>query len=692
MPLQRIFGRRSIALAMAALAIGLTVAGRQVSSKPATPEANLEGPAGNLMDPANALVQLPGRPSLEGGVDWINTDRPIHLDKLRGKIVLLDFWTYCCINCHHVLPTLAKLEEKYKNQLVVIGVHYGKFDAEKETANIRKKVREYNIKHPVVNDANGVIWNGLGVSSWPTLILIGPDGTEIARAAGEVSFEALDRAVGQVARQAKEVGILDEMPVQFFAERERTHKGGLLYPGKVTADQAGDRLFITDTGNNRIVVTDLKGKFREAIGTGVEGFGDGPSDKATFNRPQGTYLAGDTLYVADTENHAIRAVDLKARAVKTIAGDGKQAAFGVNLVKGTRGSLSSPWDIVQQPGSRALFIAMAGPHQIWRLDPDTGEARQWAGSGQEDIHDGEAIGAAFAQPSGLATDGTHLFVADSEGSALRSIDLSARPPRVRTLVGTHDLPRGASLFEFGDRDGRGDSARQQHCLGVAFGLGKLYLADTYNNKIKVVDVASDSIRTLAGSPKPGASDNPPLFDEPGGLSLGGDQLYVADTNNHAIRVVDLDNGAVRTLATESIPAPTTKAPLNFKDATVIDSAPMQVGPGKSFTLALVIPLPKDYELNAQAPMTYLVEAPEAANALAPENPKHGGRIETPATTVNVPVPLAAATKPGETLKLRVSLKAMVCLPNTLCAVKNFVWNVPVTFATGAPDRVTLEVK
>ncbi len=439
-------------------------------------------------------------------------------------------------------------------------------------------------------------------------------------------------------------------------------------------------------------MTDLSGKFREAIGSGVEGFADGPFDKATFNRPQGTCLVGETLYVADTENHAIRAVDLKARTVKTVAGNGKQASFGVNVVQGTRGSLSSPWDVVRMPNSRELMVAMAGSHQIWRLDPDTGEARLWAGTGQEDVKDGETVNAAFAQPSGLATDGTHLFVADSEGSAVRSIDLSARPPRVSTLVGTHDLPRGASLFEFGDHDGIGGSARQQHCLGVAFGAGRLFVADTYNNKIKVVGVADHSIKTLAGSPKPGASDNPPLFDEPGGLSVGGDKLYVADTNNHAIRVIDLDNAAVRTLDTGSIAAPSVKAPPKFDGATVIDSAPAQVAPGKSFTLGLVIPLPKDYELNAEAPMTYLVEAPDAPSALGPENPKQGGRIETPATTVNIPVPLAAAPKPGDTLKLRVSLRAMVCLPNTLCAVKSFVWNVPVTFAAGSPDRVTLEVK
>ena len=262
-------------------------------------------------------------PSLDGGVGWINSG-PIELAKLKGKIVLLDFWTYCCINCHHVLPALAKLEQKYKNELVVIGVHSGKFNAERNTENIRRKVAEYRIKHPVVNDANMTIWERFGRQSWPTLVLIDPDGQEIGRNPGEIPFEH--------PRPRDRPGCRElQRPAQPQAARVRSRDGQgrsagpLLFPGKVLADVKGKRLFISDTGHNRIVQTDLEGKAPVVIGSGAEGLVDGGYDKARFNRPQGMYLEGETLYVADTENHAIRAVDLKAKHVTTIAGTGSQA-------------------------------------------------------------------------------------------------------------------------------------------------------------------------------------------------------------------------------------------------------------------------------------------------------------------------------------------------------------------------------
>ncbi len=488
-------------------------------------------------------------PSLEGGVEWINSG-PITLAQLRGKIVLLDFWTYCCINCHHILPTLARLEEKYQNELMIIGVHSGKFDAERNSENIRRKVAEYRIKHPVVNDANMTIWERFDVQSWPTIVLIAPDGRFYKSGSGELPFDVLDREIGKLAEAYK--GRLNLKPIALEPEMNKIAPGALLFPGKVLAHAAGNRLFISDTGHNRIVQTSLDGKGPVVIGSGAEGFVDGEFAKARFNRPQGMCLSGETLYVADTENHAIRALDLQARQVSTISGTGSQAQRSpLDRYAGPAktSALSSPWDIIQLPGSRAFCIAMAGPHEIWKLDLEAGEIGVWAGSGYENIQDGDPDSARFAQPSGLATDGQHLFVADSEVSGIRIISgIKEGRPEVGRIV-------GEGLFKFGDIDGIGSAVRLQHCLGVAYGDGKLFIADTYNNKVKVCDPRTRSVKTFAGDGKPGSGNNPPRFYQPGGLSVAGNSLYVADTNNHKIRMIDLKSGAVRTLEITGLSAP-----------------------------------------------------------------------------------------------------------------------------------------
>jgi thiol-disulfide isomerase/thioredoxin len=496
-----------------------------------------------------ASLHQDAQPSLEGGVGWINSG-PIDLAQLKGKIVLLDFWTYCCINCHHVLPDLARLEAKYGKELVVIGVHSAKFDAEKDTGNIRRKVDEYRIKHPVVNDANMVIWRRFGVNSWPTLVLIDPTGAYLGSVSGENHYDLLDRTIAKVAEEFK--GQLNLKPIEFPAEQDPPPKRPLLFPGKVLADGAGKRLFVSDTGHNRIIQTDLEGKAAVVIGSGAEGLVDGGFDKARFNRPQGMCLAGTVLYVADTENHAIRAVDLKARHVSTVSGTGAQSRRNPMerfVGPARRTALSSPWDLIQIPGSHMLYIAMAGTHQIWRLDIKTDRIGVWAGSGYENIEDGTLTSAKFAQPSGLATDGQNLFVADSEVSGVRVITgIHTASPEVARIV-------GEGLFEFGDHDGVGPQVRLQHCLGLTYAEGKLFIADTYNNKVKVSQPRAREVRTFAGDGKPGDEDNPPRFYQPGGLSAAGTDLYVADSNNHKIRVIDLKTGVVRTLKIEGLSPP-----------------------------------------------------------------------------------------------------------------------------------------
>ncbi|HVF41416.1 MAG TPA: thioredoxin-like domain-containing protein, partial [Pyrinomonadaceae bacterium] len=256
-------------------------------------------------------------PELEGGRGWLNTEKPLSIAGLRGKVVLLDFWTYGCVNCMHVIPDLKRLEEKYPAELVVIGVHSAKFENEKETENIRRIVLRYGLEHPVVNDADFRIWNSYAVRAWPTQVLIDPAGYVVGQVSGEGHYEAIDGAVGQLVAEARKRGTLDARPLKFALERAKTGDLPLAFPGKVLADERGDRLFIADSNHNRVVVTRLDGTFLYTIGSGARGRRDGPFQDASFDGPQGLALDGETLYVADTRNHLLRRADLKGRTVET---------------------------------------------------------------------------------------------------------------------------------------------------------------------------------------------------------------------------------------------------------------------------------------------------------------------------------------------------------------------------------------
>src|SRR5438067_1577354 len=302
----------------------------------------------------------------------------------------------------HIIPDLKKLEKKYPNELVVIGVHSAKFENEKDTENIRRIILRYEIEHPIVNDADFNIWRAYAVDAWPTRYLIDPAGYIIGRLSGEGGYETLDRVISETITEFRKRGELNEAPLKLVLEKAKVGDLPLAFPGKILADAKNDRLFIADSDHNRIVITKLDGTLIETIGTGAHGADDGSFDRATFFRPQGMALDGDHLYVADTENHLIREIDLKTKTVKTIAGTGQQSREYSKSGPARSVALSSPWDL--QLVGRTLYIAMAGPHQIWKLDLDKQEISTFAGSGREARIDGARDEAAFAQPSGMTTD------------------------------------------------------------------------------------------------------------------------------------------------------------------------------------------------------------------------------------------------------------------------------------------------
>jgi DNA-binding beta-propeller fold protein YncE len=446
-----------------------------------------------------------------------------------------------------VVPELRALEEKYRDApFVVVGVHSAKFDNEHIVENIRNAVMRYGIDHPVVVDREMVVWQSYGVRAWPTMVLIDPEGYVLGGVSGEGYGPTLERLIGQVLQEHEQKGTLDPRPVGIRPERLIEAPRMLLYPGKVLADPANDRLFVADTGHHRIIMSRWDGSGAETIGAGRHGWADGDFASAQFDHPHGMALEGDTLYLADTENHLIRAIDLAARQVTTVAGTGQQGRGPTEPGPAKTTHLNSPWDLCFI-GER-LFIAMAGNHQIGELDRAKDRIEVYAGTGREALGDGPVKLATFAQPSGLTTDGETLYLADSEVSCIRAIDVHGRE-WVRTLV-------GGDLFDFGDVDGTAGAVRLQHPLGVAYGNDVMYVADTYNHKLKIVDPAERRCQTFLGDGRAGLVDGSnPRFYEPGGLSFAGDRLYVADTNNHAVRVVDLRSREVSTLSFPGVTPP-----------------------------------------------------------------------------------------------------------------------------------------
>jgi thiol-disulfide isomerase/thioredoxin len=619
-------------------------------------------------------------PDFDGAQGWLNTDKPLSMKQLRGKIVLLDFWTFCCINCMHVIPDLHKLEFQYPNELVVIGVHSAKFDNERDSNNIREAILRYGIEHPVVNDAKFAIWNAYTVHAWPTFVLIDPDGRIAATFSGEGHYEEVSAAIASLVKEFSANGRLDRKQPHFVLERQKQGaRTPLAFPGKICADEVGQRLFISDTGHNRIVVVNTAGRVLDMIGNGQSGATDGAYDKATFHHPQGLAYDGlRRLFVADTENHLIRLVDLKKKSVSTIAGTGKQAGPHASGGSAESTALNSPWDLTLV--GDALYIAMAGAHQIWRLDLIDQSVHPFAGNGAENIVDGLLETSSLAQPSGLTTDGKKLYFADSEVSAVRSADLT-KDGKVKTIV-------GEGLFAFGDRDGIGEQVRLQHPLGVVWHKDLLYVADSYNHKIKAIDPNTLTSTTFAGTGKPGQMDGKPAqFSEPGGLCILGDHIYVADTNNNEIRVVNLNNGDTQLFGIDDLkPPPLTIAHVEVAaDSKPIKNvvpgvedvpvSPLQLRANSSGKVDINLRLPEGFHLNPEAPASYNLDQQGGALDFG-SNPLQKS-VSPPSLHIEIPFKSSHA---GVASMLRITIPIYYCTEdrNSVCLTKTVRINVPVS--------------
>jgi DNA-binding beta-propeller fold protein YncE len=665
------------------------------TSAPAAPadEAQKAEPAADAEPPQNPFPNAVEVPAgiLEGGTEWLNTPQPLDLKDLKGKIVLLDFWTYCCINCMHVLPDLKYLEEKYPNELVVIGVHSAKFDNEKVSQSIRDAILRYEIQHPVVNDSEMLIWRKFGTRAWPTLALVDPEGRYAGSQSGEGNRELFDTVIQKLIEYHRWKGTLDETPIVFESEASKATPTPLRYPGKVLADPGGQRLFVTDSNHNRIVMTDLQGAVMQVIGSGQAGRRDGSFQDAQFFRPQGTCLVNEMLYVADTENHLIRRIDLQTQRVETLAGTGTQGTPGL-LTQGPllTTPMNSPWSIAHVNGT--LYIAMAGPHQVWSHPLGTDQIGVYAGSGREDVINGSLAESAFAQPSEIVADpeGRFLYLVDSEGSAIRRIPVDSAG-EVTTLAGTSELPRGQSLFAFGDIDDVGEKARFQHPLGITFAGSRLFVADSYNHKIREIEPGTGRVTTWAGTGKAGSSLEPLQLNEPGGLTAAAGTLFVADTNNHRVLSIDTATKKIVVLPMTGLAPPEPPRQSTAPDLTGAIELPSQtLNAGETLKFAVTLAIPDGYKRNDLAPVTWEVFV-EGDQPIVPSEAL-GGRDESDVDDQSVArFELPLTGKPGETtLILKMSFGYCGIEEDALCRLASAVWKIPVVVNTdGGSNNVQL---
>jgi thiol-disulfide isomerase/thioredoxin len=617
--------------------------------------------------------------------EWLNTDMPISLKALRGKLVLLDFWTYACINCMHIIPDLKKLEQKYKNELVVIGVHSAKFLTERGTENIRQAILRYEIEHPVINDRDLVVWDSYDANAWPTLVLIDPNGKIISRKSGEGVYDFFDPVISDAVKEYD----IDPRSVRFARlEKDKAPKSILSFPGKIAADPKTMRLFLTDSNNNRILILKISplsfgetsvGEVLDVIGSGKIGRRDGSFLEAEFFRPQGVALADDVLYVADTENHLIRKIDLESKQVSTIAGTGEQSGeFGIVHGNADETALNSPWDLVLV--DNALYIAMAGDHQLWKLDLAANKIGTYAGSGKENIVDGNLRDAALAQPSGITTDGMKLYFADSEVSGIRSADLNPSG-RVQTII-------GKGLFDFGDIDGIGSKVRLQHPLGIVYNLddGLLYVADTYNNKIKVVNPKTKESKTLSGTGVEGYRDGVAAqFNEPGGLTIMNGFLYITDTNNHLLRALNLKTGEVKTVAIKN-PSKLLTESRRKSEVITLESKELKSRSSVKFNFTL----PEHFKINPDALPQISVSSD---NGIISEFEKE---IVAESASFVVPLVFDSLLEAGKgsvnSGKLNIRLLIYYCETENIgiCKFKDLLFEVPVFVVPNGTDVIQID--
>ena len=473
------------------------------------------------------MMQTPRKPAPELPIDlaWVNTDAPPRIAALRGRVVLLWFWSGDSIHCWNLVPMLRQLEDRYHDGLAVIGIHCPKYPHHRHASAVLRAVNRLGVRHAVASDDDFRVWQDYAVEAWPTLVMIDVEGRLAAAYAGEGARAQLDARIAELLDEAamKDLRVFEPTP----PAQRREPRGTLLFPGKVLPER--DLLYIADSGHHRVLECQHDGRVLRQFGSGDPGHVDGVSAQACFEDPRGLARHNGSLYVADRGNHSVRRIDLADGSVETVLGTGRAGRSRPDGADARATALNSPVDVLAVGDD--LFVSVAGQQQVWRLDLPTGRVWVLAGSGEQGLVDGIGVAATFGAPGGLAFAGRQLIVADAQANALRAVSID--DGRVETLA-------GAGLYEFGDVCGQRGDVRFQHPLAVAVDpRGVIHVADSYNGAIKMMNRRTGETRPLR---------MPYRLEEPQGLGLCDGQLWIANTNLHEIACIELAAGRLRRVA------------------------------------------------------------------------------------------------------------------------------------------------
>ena len=588
-------------------------------------------------------------PELRGRA-WLNTGgRTLTLGDLRGRVVLLDFWTFCCVNCLHVLDELRPIEEKYADVLVVIGVHSPKFAHERDPEALAAAVERYGVTHPVLDDPDLRMWREYAAKAWPTLVVVDPEGYVVASMAGEGHAPGLAGLLDELVAAHEAKGTLRRGEAPYVPPPPAPTP--LRFPGKAIVLPGGDLLVADSAHHSLAVLAADRVTLRRRIGSGQRGRADGGADVASFSEPGGmcllpdrvTELVGYDLVVADTVNHLVRGVGLTTGEVRTVAGSGRQwrSTVDFNAHDALAVDLSSPWDVAWYDDK--VVIAMAGIHQLWWFDPVTRTAGAYAGTTVEALRDGPREEAWLAQPSGLSVANGRLWFVDSESSALRWVE-----------DGTVHTAVGQGLFDFGHVDGPAERALFQHPLGVlALDDGTVLVADTYNGAVRAY--THGEVRTIAMD-----------LAEPSDLVASGGQILVVESAAHRLTPIALDGAPAPPAARHRVERP----PSDLVAGEVVLDVIFEPPDGQE--LDHTFGPPTRLEVSASPPELLLDGAGKG-------------------TALRRRLVVSAAVPSGV---LQVTAQAATCAAgeHAACHLTRQDWGVPVRVVDGGADRLPLVLR